>query len=129
MNTDDFERKMKLRILRSDSHGITQESLEWAKKWHSLVEPTRVYLFYQESPWDFVTYVVDDKGWAIRYSGFSWGYGGEGPRGLMMLLESFGWLAPDCTLQPTPHVPGAWSITPNGIIKVEWLPPWTFPIV
>jgi len=127
MTKEEFERKMRLRIICEDAEAITQLSLQHAVKWNRIVQPTRIYLFYQEEPWDFLTYVVDDKGWAIRYSGFSWGYAGEGPHGLMQLIKDFGWAVPNITIEPEAHVPGAWIVTPDGKVKVEWLP--TFPLV
>jgi hypothetical protein len=55
--------------------------------------PSRVILTYTEDPWDYVTTLEWDKEEGeqtaiakLELTGFSWGYGGEGPRGLASVL-------------------------------------------
>ena len=116
MNHTEFERLMKLQVMFSDSDGITRNSLTNAAVWNKYLTPTGLYLFYQDDPWDFLVYVVNATGSAIRYSGFAWGYSGEGPRGLQQMIKELGWTVPDETAWPQAHVAGVWFVAPNGKI-------------
>ena len=68
--------------------GITENSLHNAEVLiKSLGIPNRVILTYVEDPWDYIcTAVYGNK--SFMFSGFSWGYLGEGPRGLAKFLAS-----------------------------------------
>lgn len=115
MNASDFERDYWINVRANDDEGITRTSLERAPEMLNLIKnPKYVYLLYQEDPWDFVTYVVDHSGDAVRFSGFSWGYKGEGPRGLEYLLREYiGWTLPPEQEWPPAHMPGLWIVTPG----------------
>ena len=118
MTKKEFERKMGLTIIKSDNEGVTQKSLTSARRW--LTMPVRmytcsVYLFYQGDPWEFLTYVVDGAGIGYRFSGFGWGYLGEGSHGLETLINDIlHWRMPLTKDIPEAHTTGAWRITPDG---------------
>jgi hypothetical protein len=112
-----FEAATKLTLIHAeDEDGITAESLSHAQAWLGhLDRPRFVYLVYAPDPWAFWTYVVDHRRGALRFSGFAWGYGGEGPRGLFTLLALLGWRTPG--LLPEAHIPGIWSLDKKGRCK------------
>ena len=69
--------------------GVTQISLKNAKK---LVQryglPAFIHLFYDKKDWTCVQIVwTDHPAISHIFTGFSWGYGGEGPRGLKKLFD------------------------------------------
>ena len=122
MNALDFEQQHGLKVLKKEDTGITREALYWAARWCRTFTPDAVFLLYQEEPWDFVTYLVDSLGYALKFKGFAWGYGGEGPRGLASLFEIIGWRVPSpVEVEQIPaHTPGVWSIRPDGtVLKIR----------
>jgi len=94
-----------------EDHGVTRMSLDAVREGHprpALGSVDRVYLYYQAEPdWHFYTILVNSFG-AYVYTGFAWGYGGEGPRGLEEVLKRFAFEVPEN--MPQPHVPGLWRI-------------------
>lgn len=79
----------------------------------------RVHLVYVTEPgWDFLTYIVTTDNRAIVFDGFAWGYAGEGPKGLLWLLNQLGFECPRSPVAkfPTVHKPGAWTVTKRGLV-------------
>ena len=76
--------------------GTTQISLENAYLLFTQYgKPMRVTLIaaMEERQADYAV-LVEWSGFKHMFSGFSWGYGGEGPRGLRTLLETCYWPYP-----------------------------------
>lgn len=75
--------------------GVTEKSLNNALLLlTNLGKPTSVTLveepqeWYVDTHWESLEYGHQDSN--HRFSGFSWGYGGEGPHGLMTFLTALG---------------------------------------
>jgi hypothetical protein len=101
-----------LRLVEPD-HGITRESLDcFARNRKRIGDISYVYLLYPEGlDWNFWTVLVSPKG-AWAFSGFAWGYGGEGPRGLISILEQIGFEIPKTF--PPAHTAGLWRVDIDG---------------
>ena len=71
--------------------GVTRYSLAAMKHLPKIGTPSRVrgYLYKSGDIVFPAVKVYGDKG-TIRFSGFSWGYCGEGPRGLQTLFDTLG---------------------------------------
>lgn len=126
MKAEEFERREKLRLMADDRDGVTQVSLDNVETFLKLIRPPyRMFLIYQQEEdseqsmgsWEFLTYVIDRDGRAVRFSGFSWGYGGEGPRGLVSLIEKLGWVKPCWSSMPSAHEPGIWVVERYGMVE------------
>lgn len=81
---------MKLRKTLEPEGGVTRVSLSNAE---TLIEaygrPTTLRLYYDPIHWYMVT-AVFYGGVTHTFSGFSWGYSGEGPRGLETFFTACG---------------------------------------
>lgn len=84
---------MSIKFKLEEEGGITAVSLNNARKLIAILgKPKRVALRRSEDP-HFPDYLVDVKwpsGAHFTFSGFSWGYGGEGPHGLATFAEMIG---------------------------------------
>jgi len=100
-----------------EEHGVTARSLALLPSWlPDIPEPTYIYLAYVTEPsWAFWTYVANAAGFAVRFGGFSWGYGGEGCKGLHELIKALGFRQPKN--EPPPHTPGIWRLSRRGNLK------------
>jgi|PlaIllAssembly_1097288.scaffolds.fasta_scaffold04221_6 hypothetical protein len=118
MTNEQFEDLMGFTLVAMEPDwGVTSTSLKNAARWTDELtpHPVAIYLFYTLNPiWQAWTYVVDDTGDTVRYGGFAWGYDGEGPRGLRVLLARFGWTSRE---EPPFHVEGIWKLTKEGECK------------
>ncbi len=84
----EFERAQKLEVVYEDKDCYTDFSKKAFLQNRELIgSPRRVLLLDTRSPGPQFTYVVDDHNRAMMFHGFSWGYGGEGPRGLKWLFS------------------------------------------
>ncbi len=124
---DWYEDQLALTIIhREETSGVTDKSKVLFKKLQERIplgeffrKVDRVHLVYVTEPsWDFLTYVVTSDNRAILFNGFSWGYVGEGPKGLLWLLDQLGFEHPryPSALLPSPHKPGAWTVTKRGLV-------------
>lgn len=124
---DWYEDQLGLNIIhREETSGVTDKSKELFKKLQERIplgeffrKVNRVHLVYVTEPsWDFLTYVVASDDRAILFNGFSWGYVGEGPKGLLWLLNQLGFECPRVSIAvlPTAHKPGAWTVTKRGLV-------------
>lgn len=74
-----------------DNSGSTSRSLVAAKRHLSKVgkiHTIRGYVYYGKYSTNHVAVLVKGENGSARFSGFSWGYSGEGVRGLRQLLNS-----------------------------------------
>ena len=73
------------------SLGVTRKSLDQLKHLPKLgkIKYVRGY-FYQSKYGPRAAVLVRGANGSCRFGGFSWGYGGEGPRGLQQLLIKLG---------------------------------------
>lgn len=114
-NAKEFEKRMGLRVKVRDEDGVTRISLVNATLWAPAILPCDIYLVYQEDPWEYLTYLVGGDKSAICLSGFAWGYGGEGPDGLVTLIRDIlGGIVPEEF--PPANTPGVWRIEVNGTL-------------
>lgn len=94
INFEPFKRRIDPPVELEEEGGITQISLNNA--WYSLERfgyPTTLELVEEKEEWFvYATWKNDKNTIEVRhkFSGFSWGYGGEGPHGLMIFLEALG---------------------------------------
>jgi len=112
MNVQAFKQELGIEILiRQPVSGCTERSKRFFDKMKvHLSSYSRVALVYIGEPdWEFLTFVIDVNGDAILLDGFSWGYHGEGPRGLQWLFGQMGWDI-DESLLPPAHTEGMWLI-------------------
>jgi hypothetical protein len=91
--------------------GVTSISLENAY-WllTNLSVPTHIVLVEEPNEWyvdaTWIGEKFDEKTLTHRFSGFSWGYGGEGPHGLKVFLDACGF--GDCINPFSSDVNGNW---------------------
>lgn len=81
-------RKTRARVKKED--GVTSISLRNAEillEWYG--QPNLVKLWYDEREWSVVT-VEWPNDFKHSFTGFSWGYTGEGPHGLEAFAEAVG---------------------------------------
>lgn len=117
-DADHYERLLRLKVIaRQYSSGVTERSKEFFGTVRNKIgKPEIVYLIYIEEPhWDFFTYISDAERNTLCFDGFSWGYNGEGPRGLQWLFEQIGFTVDPKTL-PSPHRAGCWCIQSDGLV-------------
>jgi len=78
---------MKPRLLKEA--GVTQTSLKNERRLSKrLGRPVRVELHYDPDGDDwYIVRAFYDSGDQHNFTGFSWGYGGEGPRGLLEFCQ------------------------------------------
>jgi len=70
--------------------GVTEESKKFVEKHLKYVgKPSKVILKYDKHHEEFHTIICGTE-CAIDVDGFAWGYGGEGPHGLLWLLHKLG---------------------------------------
>lgn len=91
-------------------HGVTRESIDSVTRRGPMPQSVAtVYLYYPDGDnWGFYTILVSHSRFAYILSGFSWGYSGEGPRGLEWTLQRYGFERP--FNMPPAHNPGLWRI-------------------
>jgi hypothetical protein len=112
----DFERAQKLEIVYADKDCYTDFSKKGFLQNRELIgSPRRVLLLETRCPGPPFTYVVDDQNRAMAFHGFSWGYGGEGLRGLKWLFSQIGFSV-DMESLPKPHLFGAWEVLSDGTV-------------
>ena len=104
-------------VFGQEPTGVTEESKSLFLGYESQIgSPAAVYLAYVTQPsWDYLTYIVGDCGRSLRLDGFSWGYLGEGCRGLMWLFEHLGWTIDPATLPPS-NTEGVWRVYADGSV-------------
>ena len=104
-------------VLAQEPSGATDDSKEFFEENRRRIgEPVAVLLAYVKEPtWDFFTYVVGSLGRSLRMNSFSWGYGGQGPRGLRWLFEQLGWTVDPAAL-PAAHEEGLWEVRADGSV-------------
>lgn len=93
LNLKVFEdQRIKLKGARQEECGVTQISLENAYYLLSKYgEPYSVDLTEEDGEWYVtVAWHVGVEMTDQKFSGFSWGYNGEGPRGLKTLMKALG---------------------------------------
>ena len=101
--------------------GLTRKALD-AFKQFTFKNP---FVILQYKDQEFLTYIVDDKRSAVLFDGFAWGYGGEGPNGLLEALKTFGWNFELGDLPPA-HQDGVWIVT-EGEIQPLTSQKWSCP--
>jgi len=70
--------------------GVTENSLDNAKMLiKAFGKPIRITLTYVDDPWEYLVKAEWTNN-IFTFSGFSWGYYGEGPRGLFEFLQMCG---------------------------------------
>ena len=116
------------RIMYDGSDGITESSKGFFRNSGKKIigVPESVVIFYfkeaepsDSEPWGFFTYVMGTNRECVRFTGFAWGYSGEGSRGLVWLCGEIGFTI-DMAKLPPAHHPGAWKITPDGsVFQIE----------
>lgn len=83
----------KKRLNLEEEGGVTAISLRNAQKLlEAYGKPSRVDLYHGADP-EYFGHLVDawwPSGERFTFSGFSWGYGGEGPHGLAKFAEMIG---------------------------------------
>ena len=106
-------------VMFFEDNGVTELSLNDLKRQrHRIGEVTEVILIYPPASesWGFYTVVTNDRNEAWIFSGFAWGYPGEGPRGLETMLKVIGFVPPTWDELPPAHVAGVWTINRSGVI-------------
>lgn len=75
-----------------DHAGSTRRSLDRLKHLSKLGKflYVRGYVYFGRYGVKHSAVLVRGRNGTARFDGFSWGYGGEGPRGLVQLLEALG---------------------------------------
>ncbi len=114
-----FQDYLGLRIVfREQDHGVTRISLDAvANHGPEVGSVTKVYLWYPEGEGgDFNVVLVSNLD-AYVFTGFAWGYGGEGPRGLISVLKLYGFDVPQEF--PGAHIPGLWRIDKGNPVVHE----------
>lgn len=84
--------------------GVTNRSLKALKHLPKIGVPryVRGYLYKGRHGVNHIGVIVRGNLGSIRFGGFGWGYGGEGPRGLKRLFEALGITQDPATLAEWP---------------------------
>ena len=118
-DTTEFTTKLEtlygLTVQYREKAGVTGSSIEAFAALESLTEKPQLVGLVRTSPSDYFTYVIYANKAALQFDGFSWGYQGEGPRGLAWLFEHIGFKKPE-KLPPSGEL-GAWIVHPSGDIR------------
>ncbi len=80
-------------LIQEKPHGITDISKEFLQKNLSRIGTViKIEGWYEEDDhgWEYWVDFIDSEGNTIRCNGFSWGYAGTGPHGLMWASELVG---------------------------------------
>ena len=85
-----LEKKKPLFIAELSNNGITVKSMAFLKANLSKLGPIVKIKGYKDDELDYWVEFSDAIGNVIRISGFSWGYGGEGPNGLADACKTVG---------------------------------------
>jgi hypothetical protein len=76
---------------KEDAHGITRMSTEFLEKMLKHIGEVVKVTGTKDEELEYWILFTDKEGNVITTSGFSWGYSGEGPHGLMNALHKIGW--------------------------------------
>lgn len=113
----EFEKGQKLQIVYEDNDCYTNFSKKAFTQNRDLIgSPLRLLLLDTRNPGPKLTYVVDYQNRAMVFRGFSWGYGGEGPRGLKWLFSQIGFDV-DMESLPETRLFGAWEVLSDGTVS------------
>lgn len=75
-----------MKLFRQERAGITELSKKYVDEHLPEIGEVKYVLIYVEDNGDYITEIRGSEG-MIVVDGFSWGYGGEGPHGLLWLLR------------------------------------------
>jgi len=77
---------MAMKVFRQERAGITELSKRYVNEHLAEIGEVEQVKIYVDEQGDYITEIVGSEG-VIIVDGFSWGYGGEGPHGLLWLLR------------------------------------------
>lgn len=103
-----------------ENSGVTEESLNRAKRHlHKLGKLLEVkgYVYRGRYGATHTGVLVRGEKGTARFSGFAWGYGGEGPRGLYRLLTELG--VEDAQAKATAFVNYRWTHAVGEVWKID----------
>jgi hypothetical protein len=119
----EVEKRLNLDVRYREIGGVTESSLTAARKLipYPHQYPSHIVLVQDRS--GYYTYVLFrisssrpcESVVALQFDGFSWGYSGEGPRGLQALFELCDYLPPEYL--PPAGSDGAWICFPDGRVR------------
>jgi len=97
--------------------GVTKRSLLALKHLPKIGVPryVRGYLYKGRHGVNHIGVIVRGTKGSMRFGGFGWGYGGEGPRGLKRLFEAL-----NITLDPTYREFGEWPSFRDTDLGEHW---------
>lgn len=105
--------------MKYEEDGSTKRSIENVKK--ILIErgvPDEIRMWYGTKNWFQVQAIWKKPAYQHLFHGFSWGYTGEGPHGLLFLLKAVG---ADVTIENI----GSWPAEPDDAAKGEDPQDWS----
>jgi len=82
-----------MKIFKEENHGTTRVSTEYLETKLKLIGEVVSVIGKKDEDLEYWVIFKDADGNEIVTSGFSWGYGGEGPHGLLQALHGLGWNA------------------------------------
>ncbi len=107
-----------MKRFKEEAHGITRMSTEFLERKLRLIGDVVKVVGKRDEELEYWVIFLDKEGNEIVTSGFSWGYGGEGPHGLLQALHKIGWT--DININDIVSIkPNYFTITSDLIIKGE----------
>ena len=107
-----------MKTFKEEAHGITRMSTEFLERKLKLIGEVVKVVGKRDEELEYWVIFSDKEGNEIVTSGFSWGYGGEGPHGLLLALHKIGWT--DININDIASIkPNYFTITSDLIIKGE----------
>jgi len=76
-------------VKKDGGGGITRVTKNWVKK--NIKDQKIAILFLDRTMGNYNMRAIDMLGFEYLLSGFEWGYGGEGPHGLLWFVENYGY--------------------------------------